>query len=401
MHMDTHKASTQTSVLKEFNLYILFGITLFAVMGVASITPAFPQIIRHYNLTVRQIGYLITAFTLPGIFLAPFIGILADRYGRKTILIPSMLIFGVAGLLCAFQSTYHNLLLLRFFQGVGAAALGSLNVTLIGDLFEGRRRIQVMGYNASVLSVGTAVFPAVGGLLAAIHWQYVFFLPALILPLAFIVLQRLHTPAIQARISLKRYLGRAWTTINQRQVWGLFVVNILVFIILYGAYLSFFPLLMEERFQANSVVIGISMSLMSFTTALCSSQLARVRQIFTVQMLLYLSAGGYIFSLLILSVATGWSMLVVAILFFGAAQGFFIPNIQTALVGMAEPSERAAFMSINGMVLRIGQTLGPMVAALFYINGDIRPVFWAAAGVAGLMILVVKTLVGDLDANQA
>ena len=270
--------NTDNSTVKDFNLYIIFSITLFAVMGVASITPAFPQIIKHYNLSVQQIGYLITVFTLPGILLAPFIGILADRYGRKTILVPSMLIFGVAGLLCSIQPDYQSLLVMRFFQGVGAASLGSLNITLIGDIFNGNKRIKAMGYNASVLSIGTASFPAIGGLLASFDWQYTFYLPVLILPFAILVLFKLQIPNIHNKILLNEYLGKVWKTINRKKVWGLSLVNILVFIVLYGAFLSFFPILMESRFQANSLTIGITMSLMSITTAICSSQLGKIRK---------------------------------------------------------------------------------------------------------------------------
>lgn len=390
--MNNEKLAKQV-VSKESNLYLIFSITSFAVMGVASITPAFPQIIRQYNLTVRQIGYLITLFTLPGVFLAPFMGMLADRYGRKTILFPSMLLFGTAGFLCAFQSTFHNLLIMRFFQGIGASSLGSLNITLIGDLFDGKKRIRVMGYNASALSVSTAAFPALGGFLASFDWQYVFYLPALILPFAFLVLLRFNIPRVRNSISLDKYLGNVWKIINVRKVWGLFLINIMVFIILYGAYLSFFPILMKSRFQASALIIGLTMSLMSVTTAVCSSQLGKVRLKITSQKLLYLSAAFYALSLVLLSFASNWPLLVTGILVFGTAHGFFIPNIQTALVGMAPLSERAAFMSLNSMVLRIGQTLGPLVAALFYIHHDIRPVFWAMAVIALLMMAILKLMV--------
>ena len=397
MKNELNSERTEITTIKDFNLYIIFSITLFAVMGVASIAPAFPQIIKHYSLSVQQIGYSITVFTLPGIFFSPFIGILADRYGRKTILFPSMLIFGVAGFLCAFQSDYQSLLMMRFFQGVGAASLGSLNITLIGDLFDGKNRIKAMGYNASVLSVGTASFPAIGGLLASFNWQYAFYLPGIILPFAFVVLFRLQTPNVRTNISLREYLGNAWDTINRKKVWGLSLVNILVFVILYGAFLSFFPILMESRFLANSLVIGITMSLMSLTTAISSSQLAMVRKRVTSNTLLYISSLGYAISLVLLSFATDWIMLIIAISLFGIAHGFFIPNIQTALVGMAPLSERAAFMSVNSMVLRIGQTLGPIVAALFYINQNIQPVFLLSAIIALLMIVIIKTMVGKID----
>lgn len=385
------------SVTKDFNLYIIFSTTLFAVMGVASITPAFPQIIKHYNLTVEQIGYLITVFTLPGIFLSPFMGILADRYGRKAILVPAMLLFGIAGFLCAFQTNYENLLWMRLLQGIGAASLGMLNVTLIGDLFEGKKRIQAMGYNASVLSVGTAAFPAIGGLLASFQWEYAFFLPITILPFAFVVLFRLRTPKIRSKVLMKEYLGKVWKTINRKKVWGLSLLSIMVFIVLYGAILSFFPILMEARFQANALMIGFAMSLMSISTAICSSQLAAVRKFLDSQQLLYLSSVCYAISLVLLSFASSWFILILAILLFGVAQGFFIPNVQTTLVGLASLTERAAFMSVNSMVLRIGQTLGPIVAALFYFNHELGYVYLLTAGIALLMIVVVKTMVGKLE----
>ena len=57
-------------------------------------------------------------------------------------------------------------------------------------------------------------------------------------------------------------------------------------------------------------------------------------------------------------------------------------------------------MSINSMVLRIGQTLGPVVAALFYIQQSLQPVFLLSAGIALLMIIIVWVLVRDLDNNN-
>jgi len=165
----------QPPVLKDKNLHIIFGITLSAVMGVSSIAPALPVIARALDVTTDQIGLLITVFALPGILLTPFLGVLADRFGRKRILIPSLLLYGIAGVACAFTTSFSDLLWLRFLQGAGSAALGALNITLIGDLFQGNRRATAMGYNGSVLSVGTAVYPAIGGLLAAFAWNYPFF----------------------------------------------------------------------------------------------------------------------------------------------------------------------------------------------------------------------------------
>ena len=110
------------------------------MMGVASITPAFPDIIRYFDISPQQVGGLIVAFTLPGVFLTPFTGILADRFGRKIVLIPSLFLFGIAGFACMFTKDFYWLMVLRFFQGIGASSLSSMNITLVGDLFEGKQR---------------------------------------------------------------------------------------------------------------------------------------------------------------------------------------------------------------------------------------------------------------------
>ncbi|MEH1888101.1 MAG: MFS transporter [Nostoc sp.] len=98
---------------------------------------------------------MITVYTLPSLFLGPIIGVLADRWGRKIIIVPSLFLFGIAGTACTFARDFNLLLWLRLLQEIGAASLLSLSITLIGDFYTGDRRSTAMGYNASISSVGT------------------------------------------------------------------------------------------------------------------------------------------------------------------------------------------------------------------------------------------------------
>lgn len=377
----------------EKNMIIIFGVTLIAVMGIASITPAFPGIIKYFGISIQQVGWLIAAFTLPGIFLTPVTGILADRIGRKLVLIPSLLVFGIAGFLCSFMTDFHSLLALLFIQGIGASSLSSINITLIGDLYDGEKRTALMGYNASILSIGTAAYPAIGGLIATFGWQYIFYLPLLALPLALFVWLGLNNPEPKDHQGIGKYFKRIWKSINQPSVWGLLLVNMLVFVLLYGAYLTYFPILLSERLQASSVQIGLSMSVMSLVTAATASQLGRLNKWLAPKYLLMAGAGFYMFSMLILLITTNWVLVGVAVILFGLGHGMMIPSIQNLLVGFASIKERAAFMSFNSMVLRIGQTLGPLVIGIFYAVGNLKGSFVAGAVVAFIMALTVVTMV--------
>ncbi len=376
-------------VYKDKNLQLIFIVTLFAVMGVASIAPVFPKIIDFFQITKKQVGLLITYFTVPGIVLPPLFGVIADRIGRKRVLIPSLFLFGISGFLCVFARDFHHLLWLRFIQGIGAASLGSLNVTLIGDLFSGNKRTEAMGYNASVLSIGTALYPAIGGTLALAGWYMPFVLPLLAIPLGIYIAIKLDIPKVVVDQNLLQYLFNTFKKILNLNILGLFIVNTMIFLILYGALLTYFPIFLKEKFNGNSLTIGLTMSLMSFTTALTSFQIGKLSKRFSQKTMLFQGMIFYTVSLILLAYSTSWWMVVIPVMIFGLGHGINIPIIQTLLVSYAPMKERAAFMSINSMVLRIGQSLGPPLMAFVYGIGNLKFVFLAGAGIAILMALVV------------
>lgn len=382
------------------NLTIIFSITFLAVMGVASITPAFPTIAKHFNIDIKEIGLLITVFTIPGIFLAPVLGVIADRLGRKTVLIPALLLFSLAGAACAHTDSFHSLLFFRVLHGVGAAPLGSLNVTLIGDLFSGNKRASAMGYNASALSIGTASYPAIGGALTLIDWHYIFYLPLLALPVAFFAFYTLDSPKVERSVNSKAYFQSVYKILRQKSLLSIFMINVLTFIILYGAYLTFLPSFLEEKFEASSFIIGMVMSLMSVTTAIMASRLGFFSKKLGHKTIISVSAIIYSVALVLLAFSMNYIMILSAIIIFGLAHGLFIPTIQTLLAGFATKGERATIMAINSMVLRIGQSLGPITISLFFISGTYLWVFLAAAFCALVILLINNFTHQYFQANQ-
>jgi MFS family permease len=375
------------------NLQIVFGVTLMAVLGVSSISPAFPTIERELGVPTQDIGLLITIFTVPGVLLTPLLGVLGDRVGRRKVLVPSLMLFGVAGTACALVRDFDSLLVFRFIQGVGGASLGALNVTIIGDLYSGRSRTAAFGYNASVLSVGTAGYPLIGGALAALGWFYPFTLPILAIPIGLLVLFSLKNPEPRSDQLLKDYLSGAWQSIKNRQVIGLFIASAMTFMILYGSYLTYFPFLLGYKFEASSLLIGVLMSGQSLSTAIASSQLGRLARSFSEVTLLKAGYLLYALALALIPFAPDiWTLLIPTIIF-GVAIGINIPSIFSLLTGLAPMKQRAAFMSINGMVLRVGQTLGPiLVGAIFAILG-ISGAFYAGAAMAIAMFIVVVIMI--------
>ena len=387
------RGKPREKLYKDPNLQIIFAVTLTAVMGVATITPAFPKIVKKLGISSSQIGLLITVFTLPGIFLTPILGALADRLGRKRILVPSLLLFGVAGFACAFMKNFYLLLVFRFFQGVGASALGSLNVTIIGDLYSGKERISAMGYNASVLSIGTATYPALGGALAYLGWRYPFFLFFLGVPVGLLVLFFLKNPEPRSEQRFKDYLRGAWQGIKNKKVLGLFSAGVMTFIILYGAMLTYLPILLDFEFNAPAHFIGIIISCSSVSSALTSSQLGKIAKYLSEPTLIRLAFFLYALVMILNLVMPGMWWFLLPSFIFGIAQGINMPSISALLAGLAPMEHRAIFMSLNGMLIRLGQTLGPVIMAGFFAIAGLGAVYLAGTGLSLIMFVLIAFLI--------
>lgn len=378
---------------KETNLQIVFAVTLLMVMGVSSITPAFPEIVERLGITTTEVGLLITVFTLPGILLTPVMGILADRVGRKKVLVPSLFLFGIAGPLCAFMADFNLVLVFRFFQGVGAAALASLSTTLIGDLYSGNRLTEAMGYNAGILSIGTAGYPAIGGLLAGFGWKYPFILPVLAIPVGLLVLFKLKNPEPKNKQNLKDYLKNTLKIFQSKEVIALVITIMGVFIILYGSLLTYFPFLMRQLFQSSTLAIGLWMSFTSVFSGAVSAQLGRWSKRYPQKHFLVAGFVMYCVSLALFALVTQVWMVWLPLALFGAGNGLVIPTTQGMLTKVSPMEYRAAFMAANGMTLRIGQTIGPIMMGFFFSLAGIKGTFLAGLGTALIILLLVALLI--------
>ncbi len=369
----------------------MFSITLMAMLGVASVTPAFPAVARALDVSPQSVALLISAFTVPGVVLTPFLGVLADRVGRKAILVPSLLLFGVAGSACGLARTFDVLVGLRFLQGVGGAALGALNITLIGDLFDGSRRTAAMGYNSAVLSVGTALYPAIGGALAMLAWFAPFFLPVAAIPVAAFALLTLQNPEPTPQGDLRTYLRNAVRGMRQERVVVMFVAGVVTFVLIYGAFLSFLPFVLEGRFGATSLGIGLVFAVASVATGIASFFLERLARLRGPETLVLTGFALYVATMLLMPLAPALWILLALVAVFGAANGITIPSILTIVAGSAPDEHRAIFMSVNGTLLRLGQTLGPLMAGAASAMLGLQWAFWIGALLAvGLLTALVR-----------
>ena len=382
------KKEERHNVLKDENLYMVFAVTLLSVLGVASVTPAFPQIAIFFNISPAKTGLIVSAFTIPGIIATPLLGLLADTCGRKKILVPCLFLFGLSGVMCAFSRTFNELLFMRVLQGMGASALNSLNITIIGDLYQKRLRTEAMGYNSSVLGVGTAIYPALGGLLSMLGWRYPFLLPIAAIPVALWVMLRLKQTDLPKHKASQPF-RKMFQAFSSPMAILLFSTSTVTFIILYGAFLTFLPFYLNSNFQATALQIGLISAFMSLSSAIVAFNMKNISKMLSERVRLSFAFVLYCLALIIaLYLPNCLSALIPAGLM-GAAQGLNMPTLMTMITNIAPEGNRAAFISLNSMSLRLGQTIGPFLMGIIYSLLGINYVFSSGAILAGTMSAVL------------
>ncbi len=368
---------------------LIYGTALLSVMGVAVVLPVMPDIAQQFAIDEANLGILVYTFTLPGVIFAPVGGILADRWGRKRVLLLCLFFFALGGMMTSFATSLTALLFWRVVQGMGAACLGVLYTTIVGDVYQNEhQRLKIMGFAATTLSLGAAIFPALGGLLGEIGWQWTLRLSLLAVPLFFVVL---YTPLPQQakHANMQKYFSQIRSFIMQRKTLMHFGITFCAFCILYGPLVSYFPLLAHRQHQATPAQIGILFALSSLGTVAATLFLApMVARFSTTKTACY----GAFFFLLSMLMLTFWQdslsywYLTLPILSYGIGQGLLYPITINSLSAIAPDTGRGALMAINGTILRLAQSISPFICGLIFLHGAFVGVFFFGIAIATIML---------------
>jgi DHA1 family bicyclomycin/chloramphenicol resistance-like MFS transporter len=159
---------------------ILAGLAMLGPFSIDTYLPSFPAIERDFTITTLQLQQTLSAYLLPFAFMTLFHGTLSDSFGRRPVILTSLVCFGLASVGCALAQSYEQLLLFRGAQGLSAGAGMVVGRAIIRDSFEGHAAQRLMAMVTMIFGLAPAIAPIIGGLLQSwLGWRAVFVFLAL------------------------------------------------------------------------------------------------------------------------------------------------------------------------------------------------------------------------------
>lgn len=384
-------------------LAALSGVPFIMVLGNSMLIPVLPAMKRALELNDFQLSMVITLFSVPAGIIIPLAGFLSDRYGRKVVIAPSLVLYGlggiVAGLAAIFldKNAYTVILAGRVLQGIGAAGTAPIAMALCGDLFKGKERSKSLGVIEASNGMGKVFSPILGALIGLITWYAVFlFFPIIVIPivLAFWFLVK-EPKAERAKQNVSKYLQSVKQIFEKKMALLLtsFFAGMTALLLLFGV-LFFLSEYLENRYNLVGVVKGFAlaipvlfMSVTSFITGMLIKKKVKLMKwlVFSGLMLIAVSLAALgIFNRNTIAFFAGISVA-------GIGTGLTLPCLNTIITSSCESEKRGLITSLYGSVRFFGVALGPPLFGLLMDNRSLM--FWVSAALAGFAALLALFLI--------
>ncbi|NMO96508.1 MFS transporter [Paenibacillus lemnae] len=385
---------------KKWDLVALASVPLIMTLGNSMLIPILPQISKALGISSFMVSMLITVYAVVAILMIPIAGYLSDRFGRKKIIIPSLIIAvagssvsAAAAWLMNGSAAYTVILGGRLLQGVGAAGAFPLVIPLVGDMFKEDEQVSKgLGIIETSNTFGKVLSPILGAFLGSFIW----FLPFLAIPvlcvfsLLLVIFLVKSPPHDKTEQTLGEFLKTTKEVLHEKGRW-LYAIFAIGGIAMFGIFGVQFYLseTLESAYGMKGILKGLVLAIP--LAALCLASFLAGK--FTGHNKAIMKWTGF----------TGMTLLTMSLVIIGFYEqiyfviglmtigsigiGLVLPSMDTLLTEGIEKEQRGTITSLYSSMRFIGVSLGPpVVSLLLAANHWILFITLAAVAAVGALL---------------
>lgn len=336
------------------------------IMTGLTISPSLPGM-QDYFAEVENSEFLVRfALTVSALLIvigSPIAGQIVDRFGRKPLLVASVLVYGLAGGSGLAINSLFILIGARAILGLAAAGVATSVTTLIADYYDEKARSRVMGLQSAFIGVGGFIFSSLGGVLADMNWRFPFAIylsPLLLLPLIIGVLSEPNSHEMPSVANCQQQDPLPKLTIPWQLLGLVYAIEFLHLLTFYITPTQL-PFYLKTEFNLPSNRSGFAVAALTLSQAVVSLAYAKIRG-----QLSHLQITGLAFTLAglgygAIALAGTYSVIVLGAMISGFGFGLLMPNAKVWLSAAVPEAIRGRSLGGLNTFFFLGEFASPVV----------------------------------------
>lgn len=333
------------------------------VMSGATIAPSLPAMQEHFADTENVEYWVRLVLTIPALFIAIgglISGQMVDKFGRKPLLIGSLLLYGIAGSSGFILNSLESILVGRASLGLSVAGIMTGVTTLIADYYTGQKRANFMGLQAAFMGLGGVIFLSVGGFIADINWRFPFliYLAALVILVAIAI--NLYEPK-----SNKEEVAENQAIHAAKMPLGLLAIIYgiaLVYMISFYTIPVQLPFYLQKLNASNATASGLAIAAATLASAIASFRYGFIKERLEFVTIVIVAFGIAAVGYLIIGNAVNYQIVLLGLVIAGLGFGLLMPNLNVWLSTSVPNNLRGRALGGLTTFFFLGQFLSPIAS---------------------------------------
>jgi DHA1 family tetracycline resistance protein-like MFS transporter len=382
-------------------LSFIFITLLIDVIGLAIIIPVFPKLIEgliHGSVSdaSRISGLLLVAYAVMQFLCAPLVGNLSDKYGRRPVLLFSLLGFGIDYLFLAFAPTIGWLFIGRIIAGITGASFTTASA-YIADVSSPEKRAQNFGMIGVAFGLGFILGPVIGGILGKMDTHYPFYAAAALAFInaiyGFFILPESLSKENRRPLDWKR-CNPLGTLLQLKKYPSVINLSVCLFIVYFASHAvqSVWTFYTMQKFKWNEDLVGYSLGFIGLMIALVQGGLIRIAiPKLGQEKSIWIGLTLYAIGMVLFGLANqGWMMFAYMVPY--AVGGIAGPALQGIMTNQVPANEQGELQGGLTSLMSLSSIFGPwfMTYIFYYFTNAKAPVYLPGAPYfvgAALMLL--------------
>lgn len=395
------KLNDRENIVSIWCIVSMASIPLVMTLGNSMLIPVLPILENKVGITSFQSSMIITSYSIAAIFLIPVAGYLSDRFGRKMVILPSLVLALIGGSIAGFaswkmESPFTWIIIGRILQGIGASGAMPIVLPLVGDLYkdDDEKTSSCLGIIETSNTFGKVLSPILGSVFAAFLWFLPFFsisvfsLISIVLIFFFVKVPKEEK---DEPVKLNNFISNLKETFKKEGKWlfTVFLNGLFAMLILFGV-LFFLSENLEKTHDIKGIKKGFVLAIPLLLLCIASYITGRniKGKLKTIKKMMVACLIGTSASVIFVGYTSEKLILLLVVTsILGIAIGALLPVLDAIITENIEKEQRGTVSSFYSSARFIGVAAGPPIMSL--VMNNYLHISYVMASALGIILLFI------------